>query len=180
MNRLKQYYQEKILAKLKQELNIKNDLAVPRLKRIIITMGIGDSCRDKGLRDKIVAYMSAIAGQKVQFCQTKRSIAEFGIRQGDSVGIKATLRGERAYEFLDKLCSIVLPRVRDFQGVKANAFDQNGNYNLALKEQIIFPEVDYDKIDRIRGLQITINTTAKNKEEAYLLLKELGMPFEKN
>ena len=122
--------------------------------------------------------MAQISGQKPQFRPAKKSIAEFGIRQGDPIGVRITLRGVRMYEFLDKLCSIVLPRVRDFQGVKLSSFDKQGNYNLGLTEQIIFPEVNYDTIDRIRGFQITFDTTAKNKDNAYILLKELGIPFE--
>jgi len=179
MSRLKQYYQETVIPKLKKEMGISNDLAVPRVEKVVINMGIGDAARDKAIREKILTYVGRIAGQKPQLRQTKKSIAEFGIRQGDAVGIRVTLRNERAYEFLDKLISIVLPRVRDFQGVSVEAFDQQGNYNLGLAEQIIFPEVEYDTIDRIRGLQITIKVANADKESSRRLLKELGMPFEK-
>lgn len=179
MNRLQDIYQKQILPELKKELGIKNNLAVPKIEKIIINMGMGDAAKDKQALDKIMRYIGQIAGQKPQFCRAKKSIAEFNIRQGDPVGVRVTLRGARVYEFYDKLCSVVLPRVRDFQGVKANAFDDQGNYNLGLAEQIIFPEVEYDTIDRIRGLQITIKTTATNKDDSFKLLKALGMPFEK-
>ncbi|MGI5828304.1 MAG: 50S ribosomal protein L5 [Patescibacteria group bacterium] len=179
MNRLKQHYQEKVIPYLMEELKISNKMAVPHVEKVVINMGIGDVSKDKTNREKVMEYIGRIAGQKPQVRQTKKSIAEFGIRQGDPVGVRVTLRGERMYEFLDKLFSIVLPRVRDFQGVKIDAFDEQGNYNLGISEQIVFPEVDYDKIDRIRGLQITIKTVSANKESAYLLLKALGMPFEK-
>jgi len=179
MNRLQQLYQEKIAPELKKELGLKNVMAVPRLKKIVVNMGTGDASKDKAVLDKIVGYIGKISGQKPQTRQAAKSIAEFGVRKNDPIGVRVTLRGVRMYEFFDKLVSIVLPRVRDFQGVKATAFDQQGNYNLGLSEQIIFSEVDYDTIDRVRGLQITVNTTAKDKESAYLLLKYLGMPFEK-
>jgi len=179
MNRLQQLYQEKILPQLKSDLKLDNVMAVPKLKKIIINIGTGDASKDKAVLDKIVGYVAKIAGQKPQLRQSSKSIAEFGVRKNDPIGVRVTLRGVRMYEFMDKLVSIVLPRVRDFQGVKASAFDQQGNYNLGLSEQIIFSEIDYDTIDRVRGLQITINTTAKDKNGAYLLLKYLGMPFEK-
>lgn len=179
MNRLQKKYQDEILPNLKKELKIKNNLACPKVEKIIINMGMGDANKDKKIKEKILKYMTQISGQKPQFCQTKKAIAEFAIRKGDAVGIKTTLRGIRMYEFLDKLCSIVLPRVRDFQGVSLKAFDGEGNYNLGIREQIIFPEVEYDTIDRIRGLQITIKVKNANKESSYLLLKSLGMPFEK-
>jgi large subunit ribosomal protein L5 len=179
MNRLKKLYQDKVVLGLKKELKLKNNMSVPRLNKIIINMGIGDTVKDKKNQKKIVDYIAKIAGQKPQLRPALKSIAEFGLRKGDPVGVRAILRGQRMYEFYDKLVSIVLPRVRDFQGVKKSSFDNQGNYNLGLTEQIIFPEVDYDTIDRVRGLQVTINTTAKDKNQAYLLLKYLGMPFEK-
>ncbi len=179
MNRLQEHYQKQVLPQLKKELNIDNDFAVPRLEKIVVNMGIGDVSKDKQARDKIFDYIGKLTGQKPQIRSAKKAIANFGIRIGDPVGVRVTLRGERAYAFLDRLNSIVLPRVRDFQGIKLSAFDEAGNYNLGLAEQIIFPEVEYDTIDRVRGLQITITTTAKNKEESYVLLKALGMPFEK-
>lgn len=180
MNRLKQLYQDKIVEQLKKDLGVTNNLAVPKLSKIIVNIGIGDAGKDKQIKEKILNYMGRICGQKAQFRPAKKSIAEFSIRQGDAVGIRTILRGERMYEFLDKLLSIVLPRVRDFSGISLKAFDNNGNYNLGLSEQIIFPEVDYDTIDRVRGLQITINTTAKDKASSLLLLKYLGVPFEKD
>ena len=179
MNRLQEKYQKEIVPMLKKELGISNSLALPRVEKVVINMGIGDASKDKQAREKIMTYIGRIAGQKPQFRQTKKSIANFGTRQNDIVGVKVTLRGIRAYEFLDKLISVVLPRVRDFQGVKLSAFDEQGNYNLGLSEQLIFPEVEYDTIDRVRGLQITIKVVSANKESSYLLLKALGMPFEK-
>lgn len=179
MNRLQQLYQDKIQPTLQKELGLSNPMAVPKLTKVIINLGIGDAAKDKGVKDKILHYIGQMAGQKPQIRPAKKSIAEFGVRQGDAVGIRVTLRGARAYEFLDKLISIVLPRVRDFQGIKRNAFDQQGNYNLGLREQIIFPEVEYDTIDRIRGLQITVGTSAQNPGDAFKLLSYLGMPFEK-
>jgi large subunit ribosomal protein L5 len=179
MNRLQKQYQDNILPALKKELNLDNDLAAPRLEKIVINMGIGDISKDKTNRTKIINYFTQIAGQKPALCPAKKAIAEFGIRQGDAIGIRATLRGDRMYQFLDKLISIVLPRVRDFQGIKPSAFDNQGNYNLGLTEQIIFPEVKYDTIDRVRGLQITIKIKNANQQSAYSMLKQMGMPFEK-
>jgi len=179
MNRLQTQYQKQLLPSLKKELGLDNDLAAPKLEKIVVNMGIGDVSKDKTNREKIVKYFTQIVGQKPQLSPAKKAIAEFGIRKGDPVGIRATIRGQRMYEFLDKLVSIVLPRVRDFQGVKQAAFDDQGNYNLGLTEQIIFPEVKYDTIDRIRGLQITIKIKNANKKSGYLLLKAFGMPFEK-
>jgi large subunit ribosomal protein L5 len=179
MNRLRKQYQEQIVPQLKKELNIDNVMAVPRIDKIIVNMGMGDAAKDKQIKDKIVNYMTQISGQKVQIRQAKKAIADFGIRKNDPVGAKATLRGERMFEFLDKLISIALPRVRDFQGISLNAFDEQGNYNLGISEQIIFPEVVYDTIDRIRGLQITIKVKNSDKNSSLMLLKALGMPFEK-
>ena len=179
MNRLQQKYQDEIRAKLKQEFNIANEMDIPKLEKITINMGVGDISKDKVSKAKVHDYLTALSGQKVQGRPAKKSIAEFSIREGDTIGFRSTIRGKRAYEFFDKLVSVVLPRVRDFQGVSASSFDSSGNYNFGIKEQTIFPEVDYDKIDKIRGLQITINTTAKNKDQAYRLLQEMGMPFEK-
>lgn len=180
MNRLQQKYQQEILPSLIKEMKLKNALAAPKIEKIIINMGIGDVSKDKTNRDKVINYFTQISGQKPQLCNAKRAIAEFGTRKGLPIGIRSTLRGVRMYEFLDKLVSIVLPRVRDFQGIKATAFDAQGNYNLGISEQIIFPEVKYDAIDRIRGLQITIKIkNAQNKEIAYNLLSRFGLPFEK-
>ncbi len=179
MNRLKKFYQDKVLKDLKKDLGFANDFSVPRLTKIIVNMGIGDVAKDKQAREKIMKYMAKITGQKPQICKAKKSVAEFSIREGEPIGVKTTLRGDRAYAFLDKLISIVLPRVRDFQGVKRSSFDRNGNYNFGLVEQVIFPEINYDDLDKTRGLQITINTTASQPKEAFMLLQKLGMPFEK-
>lgn len=179
MNRLQTTYQDKILPELKKELKLTNNLSVPRLEKIVVNMSVGDTSKDKTNRDKVLKYFTQIVGQKPQFSPAKKAIAEFGIRKGDPVGIRATLRGERMYHFFDKLISVVLPRVRDFQGIKLNAFDHQGNYNLGISEQIIFPEVKYDTIDRIRGLQVTIKIKNADQKSGYLLLKAFGMPFEK-
>lgn len=179
MNRLQQRYQDEIKLKLKKEFNIVNEMEIPKLKKIVVNMGIGDISKDKQSKAKVEDYLTQICGQKVQARPAKKSIAEFSIREGDTIGYRATLRGSRAYDFIDKLCSVILPRVRDFQGISSKSFDESGNYNFGLREQIIFPEIVYDKIDKIRGLQITINTSAKTKQEAYRLLQEMGMPFEK-
>lgn len=179
MNRLQEKYQNETKAKLKKELGLTNDMMVPSIEKIVINMGIGDAFKDKVAKEKIQNYLAKLSGQKPQPRPSKRSIAEFSTREGDVIGFRITLRGERAFTFLDKLISIVLPRVRDFQGVKKTAFDDQGNYNLGIKEQIIFPEVDYDTIDRIRSLQVTINTTTNNSKHAFRLLEEFGMPFAK-
>jgi large subunit ribosomal protein L5 len=179
MNRLQTLYRDKIRAKLKKDLQLENEMQVPQVTKIVINMGIGDTIKDKQAQAKVFSYMEQICGQKPQAKPAKKSIAEFSIRQGDTVGVCATLRGQRKYEFLDKLISVVLPRVRDFQGVNKNSFDARGNYTLGVKEQIIFPEVNYDKIDKIRSLQVTICTTATSPKEAQMLLKEMGMPFAK-
>ena len=180
MNRLQKLYQDKIKQQLQKELKITNPMAVPKLEKIVVNMGTGDLSKDKIGLKKVLAYISMITGQKPQIRSAKKSIAEFSIRDGDTIGVRVTLRGSRAYDFLDRLISIVLPRVRDFQGVSLKSFDGHGNYNLGIKEQIIFPEIDYDTIDRVRGLQITINTTAKDNAGGLALLKSFNMPFEKN
>lgn len=179
MNRLLKKYREEVIPSLKEKLREKNALAVPRLVKVIVNMGIGDVAKDKAQREKAINTLAAITGQIPQVRPAKKAIADFKTRRGDPIGLKVTLRGKRAYDFLDRLISLVLPRVRDFQGVSREAFDGHGNYTLGLTEQVIFPEVDYDKIDRIRGLEISLVTSAKNDEEALLLLSALGMPFEK-
>jgi len=180
MNRLKQQYIESIVPQLKKELGKENILALPRIEKILVHIGVGtrEANQAKAL-ESAKEQLSMITGQKAKVTAAKQSVAGFKLRQGEPVGLLVTLRGERMWQFLDKLINIVLPRVKDFQGVKADAFDQGGNYNLGLKEQIIFPEIEYDKIDRIRGMQITIVTSVKKTDEARLLLKLFGMPFEK-
>ncbi len=177
--RLQQKYQKEIIPALKKDLKLSNNLAVPKIEKIIISSGITDEQhRDKALQN-FSEQMALFAGQKPVVTRAKLSIAGFKLRQGDPVGLKVTLRRHRMYQFLDKLISLVLPRVKDFQGISLKAFDGQGNYNLGLSEQIIFPEVDYDKIDQVRGLQITIVTSAINKKHALKLLQAFNMPFEK-
>ena len=179
MNRLQQKYLKQIVPALQKQLQLKNKLAVPRLEKIVINIGIKDGAGDKGVAKKIQDYISLIAGQKALITKARQAEASFKIRQGDPIGVKATLRGQRMYQFLDKLITIVLPQVRDFQGVNPQSFDGRGNYSLGFKEQIIFPEVDYDTIDQVRSLQITIITNTADDKKAYHLLELLGMPFAK-
>ncbi len=179
MNRLKQKYQEEVLKTLQSEFKVTNLLAVPKIRKVVINMGIGEAKDNTGVLDKALIVITQLAGQKPVITKAKKSISSFKLTQGAPIGIMVTLRGEKMYAFLDKLFNIVLPKVRDFRGVSELAFDQGGNYNLGLREQMIFPEVDYKNIDKPRGFQITINTTAKNKEEGKRLLELLGMPFRK-
>lgn len=179
MNRLQQKYYREIVPVLQKEWGLKNRLAVPRVIKIIINLGVKDGAGDKGVLQKIQQYVTLIAGQKALITKARKAEAAFKIRQGDPIGVMATLRGQRMYQFLDKLISIVLPRVRDFQGVNRRSFDGHGNYSLGFKEQIVFPEVDYDTIDQVRGLQITIVTNAKDDKKALRLLELLGLPFAK-
>ncbi len=180
MNRLKQKYNEQILPALMKELNKPNVMAVPRVTKIVVNVGIGnkEANKTKAL-ESMAEQLKVITGQKAKQTTAKQAIAGFGTRQGDPVGLTVTLRGERMWEFLDKLISIVLPRFKDFQGVSRKAFDSNGNYNLGMAEQISFPEIEYDTIDRVRGLQITIVTSTRVTQEAEKLLEKFGMPFEK-
>jgi len=171
-------YRKKIAPRLAKKLGKKNLLAVPRIVKVVINVGIGDIAKDKEKREKAINTLASVTGQKPQIRPAKKAIAEFKIRQGDPIGLKVTLRGRRAYDFLQKLFTVVLPRVRDFQGVKRGSFDKQANYTLALTEQIIFPEVDYDKIDRVRGMEITFVTSTSDKKEAKALLEELGLPFQ--
>jgi large subunit ribosomal protein L5 len=177
MARLKERYKNEILPNLLKEYEYKNVMQVPRLEKIVINMGLGAAIQDPKLLDGAVRDMTAISGQKPVVTKAKKSIAAFKIREGMRIGCKVTLRGERMYEFLDRLVNVALPRVRDFQGMNPNSFDGRGNYALGLKEQLIFPEIDYDRIDKIRGMDIIINTTARNDEEARSLLRAFGMPF---
>jgi len=180
MNRLKEKYIKKVIPVLKKELKLKNHLAVPRITKIVLNLGIKEGAGDKGIAKKISEYFSLIAGQKAIITKARKPEAAFKTRLGDHIGVKATLRGERLYQFLDKLISIVLPQVRDFQGINRASFDGRGNYSLGFKEQTVFHEVDYDKIDSVRGLQITIVTNTKKDQEALRLLELLGLPFTKN
>ena len=175
--RLKKQYDDVVRAKLKAEFNYANDMEVPRIEKIVINMGVGEATSDGKKVNSAVAELTAIAGQRPVVTKARKSIAQFKLREGMSIGCKVTLRRERMYEFLDRLVTVALPRVRDFRGVPGTSFDGRGNYAMGLKEQIIFPEIDYDKIDEIRGMDIIIVTTAKTDQEAKALLKGFDMPF---
>lgn len=178
-NRLKTKYEQVILPKLIAKYNYTSAMEAPRLEKIVINVGVGDAIVNAKVLDDSVRELREIAGQQPVITKAKKSIANFKLREGQAIGCKVTLRGLRMYDFLDKLVSIALPRVRDFRGVSRNAFDGHGNYTLGVKEQLIFPEIDYDKVNKIRGMDIVIVTTAKNDDEAFALLTEIGMPFRK-
>ena len=178
--RLKEEYSNKIVKELKDKLDLTNIMQVPSLEKIIISRGVGAAVSDKKLIDHAVEELTLISGQKAIATLSKKDVASFKLRKGTPIGAKVTLRGDRMYEFLDRLITIALPRVRDFQGIKADGFDGRGNYNLGIKEQIIFPEIDIDKVNRINGMDITFVTTSKTDQEAKSLLTELGIPFKKN
>ena len=178
MARLKDKYRAEVAPALQQHFQYKNVMEIPRLEKVVINMGLGD-CKDNAKALELaVSELTTIAGQKPLVTKAKKSIANFKLRAGMNVGAKVTLRGDRMYEFADKLVSIVLPRVRDFRGVSAKAFDGRGNYSLGVREQLIFPEIEYDKVDKIRGMEMIFVTTAKTDEEAKELLRLLGMPFQ--
>ena len=180
MLRLKEKYQQEVVSALIEKQGYGNVMRVPRITKVVLNIGIGEAITNSKALDAAVADLTAIAGQKPVTIRSKKSISAFKLRKGDTVGIKVTLRGERMYEFLDKLVSIVLPRIREFAGVSSKAWDGRGNYTLGLKDQTVFPEIEYDKIDKMRGLEICINTTAPNDEEGRQLLTLLGMPFVKD
>jgi large subunit ribosomal protein L5 len=175
--RLKQRYDEKVKASLTKEFSYANPMMVPKLEKIVINMGVGEAAADGKRIDAAAAELAQISGQKPQITRSRKAIANFKLRENQRIGCKVTLRRERMYEFLDRLINIALPRVRDFRGVPGNSFDGRGNYSLGLKEQIVFPEIDYDKVDQIRGMDITIVTTARTDKEAKALLKAFDMPF---
>ena len=177
MTRLKNLYIKEIRSKLKSTLELKNDMAVPKLKKISINMGVGEASQDKGKIEGAVNDLKMISGQQPQITKARKSVAGFKLREGVSIGVKVTLRRDRMYEFLDRLINIALPRVRDFRGLSKKSFDGNGNYSIGLKEQIIFPEIDYDNLDSLRGMDITIVTSAKNDKEGFELLKSFNMPI---
>lgn len=179
MNRLHQQINETVAPKLQAELKLKNLMAVPKIEKVVVNVGITEDQHQAEALKSMAEQLMLITGQKPKTCAARQSIAGFHLRAGDPIGLKVTLRGERMYQFLDKLISIVLPRVKDFQGVPTNAFDNQGNYSLGLSEQIVFPEINYDKIDRVRGLQIVIVSNAKNPKVARRLLELIGMPFKK-
>ncbi len=178
--RLKKEFNERIVAALTEEFGYKNIMQVPRLEKIVLSRGVGAAIADKKLIDYAVDELTNITGQKAVATISKKDVASFKLRKGMPIGAKVTLRGERMYEFLDRLVTVAFPRVRDFQGVKANGFDGRGNYNLGVTEQIIFPEIDIDKVNKISGMDITFVTSASTDKEAKSLLTELGVPFKKN
>ena len=177
MPRLKDRYREQVISGLMKEFNYKNVMQVPRLEKVVINMGVGTAVQDAKTLDAAVRDMTAISGQKPVVTRAKKSIAAFKIREGMRIGCKVTLRGDRMWFFLDKLFNVVMPRIRDFGGINPNAFDGHGNFALGLKEQLVFPEIEYDQIDRIRGMDVVIGTTAKSDQEARALLRALGLPF---
>ncbi|MCA1057131.1 50S ribosomal protein L5 [Rossellomorea aquimaris] len=179
MNRLKEKFQSEISPALVSKFNYKSVMEVPKVEKIVVNMGIGDAVQNSKALDVAVDELTQITGQKPVVTKAKKSIAGFRLREGMPIGAKVTLRGERMYQFLDKLISVSLPRVRDFRGVSKKAFDGRGNYTLGVKEQLIFPEIDYDKVSKVRGMDIVIVTTAKTDEEARELLTQIGMPFQK-
>ena len=179
MNRVLEQYKNEVIAKLTEQFGYTTIMQVPKIDKIVVNMGVGDAIANSKLLDAAVEDLTQITGQKPLVTKAKKSIAVFKLREGMSIGAKVTLRGERMYEFLDKLISIALPRVRDFRGVNPNSFDGRGNYTIGIKEQLIFPEINYDKVMKIRGMDIVIVTTAQTDEEGRALLRLLGMPFRK-
>jgi len=177
MARLKDYYQKEVVSALTDKFGYKNRMEVPKLEKIVLNMGLGEAIQNAKILDAAAQELAQITGQKPVITKARKSIATFKLRQGMSIGCRVTLRRERMYEFLDRLVNINLPRVRDFRGIPAKSFDGRGNFALGLKEQIIFPEIDYDKIDKIRGMNVVIVTTARTDEEARELLRLMGMPF---
>jgi large subunit ribosomal protein L5 len=179
MARLQQIYREKVVPQLKKDLGLENVMQVPRITKIVVNMGVGEAVADRKVMDAAVADLTKITGQKPLVCKSRKAIASFKLRQGLPVGCKVTLRGARMYEFLDRLINIAMPRIRDFRGVSPRAFDGRGNYSLGVKEQIIFPEVQYDQIDQLRGMDITITTTATDNKQGRALLEAFNFPFRK-
>ena len=177
--RLKKIYNEKIVPELKQKLELKNTMQVPRILKITVNMGVGEAVADKKVMDAATADMAKITGQKPAVTKAKKSVATFKVRDGQAIGCKVTLRGDRMYEFLDRLVSIAIPRIRDFRGISTRSFDGRGNYSLGVKEQIIFPEIQYDQIDQIRGMDITISTSAHDDKHGRALLEAFNFPFRK-
>jgi len=179
MARLQQLYREKIVPELKQSLQLNNTMEVPRILKITVNMGVGEAVADKKVMDAATADLAKITGQKPAVTKAKKSVATFKVRDGQAIGCKVTLRGARMYEFLDRLVNIAIPRIRDFRGISARSFDGRGNYSLGVKEQIIFPEIQYDQIDQIRGMDITISTSAGDDKRGRALLEAFNFPFRK-
>jgi large subunit ribosomal protein L5 len=179
LNRLKEQYQNEIVSAMVKKFGYKNIMEVPKLDKVVINMGVGEAKENAKILESAVADLEKISGQKAVLTKAKNSVANFKIREGMAIGCKVTLRGERMYEFVDRLVNLALPRVRDFRGVNPNAFDGRGNYALGIKEQLIFPEIEYDKVDKVRGMDVIFVTTAKTDEEARELLTQFNMPFTK-
>jgi large subunit ribosomal protein L5 len=179
MSRLQEHYKETVAPQLMKELGLSNPMEVPRITKITLNMGVGESVGDRKVLDRAMDDMTKIAGQKPVITRARKSVAAFKIRDGMPIGCKVTLRRERMYEFLDRLVNIAIPRVRDFRGLSAKSFDGRGNFNMGVREQIIFPEVDYDEVDAVRGMNITITTSARDDEEGRALLKAFNFPFRK-
>jgi large subunit ribosomal protein L5 len=179
MNRLKKIYREEIAPELFEELNLENVMQVPKIEKIILNIGVGEALDDPKALDAAVRDLTTITGQHPVVTKAKKSIANFKLREGRVIGTKVTLRGDRMWAFLDRLVNVALPRVRDFRGISPDSFDGRGNYTLGLKEQLIFPEINYDDVDKVRGMEITIVTTAENDDQARALLTKVGMPFKR-
>ncbi len=179
MNRLKERYQKEISPALMKELNLENVMQIPQIKKVVVNIGMGEALDNPKSLDAAVNDLTLITGQKPVVTKARKSIANFKLREGRLIGVKVTLRGEKMWSFMDRLMNIVLPRVRDFRGISPDAFDGRGNYTLGIREQLIFPEIEYDKIDKIRGMEISIITSAPNDDQARALLQMLGMPFKK-
>ena len=179
MSRLKETYQNELVPKIKEELQLKNVMEVPRVEKVVVNMGLGEAIQNVKILESAVEEMSRITGQKAVITRAKKSIAQFKLREDMPIGVMVTLRRDRAYEFLDRLINVALPRVRDFKGVSAKAFDGRGNYTLGIREQLIFPEIDIEEIDKIKGMNVTIVTSARTDEEGRALLTGMGMPFRK-
>lgn len=177
MARLQQFYKDKVINQLKEELGLSNVMEVPRITKITLNMGVGEATADKKVLEHAVADMTKISGQKPIINNARKSVAGFKVREGWPIGCKVTLRSERMYEFLDRLITVAIPRMRDFRGLSAKSFDGRGNYSMGVKEQIIFPEIEYDKIDKLRGMDITITTTARTNDEGRALLKAFNFPL---
>jgi large subunit ribosomal protein L5 len=179
MNKMKELYQKEIAPALQQTLGLENVMQIPRITKVVVNIGLGEAMDNPKAMDAAVADMTAITGQKPVITKARKSIANFKLREGRAIGASVTLRGDKMWSFLDRLMNIVLPRVRDFRGVSRESFDGRGNYTLGMREQVIFPEIEYDKVDKVRGMEITIVTTAQTDDQAAVLLEMLGMPFRK-
>jgi large subunit ribosomal protein L5 len=179
MARLRDFYQKTVIPKLKKDLGLDNVMQIPKITKITVNMGVGEAVADRKVMDAAVADLTKITGQKPKLCMSKKSIASFKVRENLAIGTKVTLRGERMWEFFDRLVTIAIPRIRDFRGINPRSFDGRGNFSLGIKEQIIFPEIQYDQIDQLRGMDITITTTAKDDKQGRALLNAFNFPFRK-